>query len=165
MPSLNRHHEYSTAYGAYWIGYLCLIQILLMAFLYAISTSWIIQHSQVQQQPLLMMALVTMLILFVIVLFWQKRKQRHGFLAFGEGVWGYRSSKEQRYQPVQPLESSRLFPHVLMIVFRTQQRQKHYAFIWIDVIGDHQFRQLNRQLQQYFFLRRKSQASERDKII
>ena len=164
MPFSKSLNEYSTTYGAYWIGYLCAIQVLLMAVLYIISTSWIIQHTQVHGQSLLLTALLTMLILFVIIIYWQKCKKTHGFVAFGEGVWGYRASQEQPYQPIHPLESSRLFPHVLMMVFTTQQRQKHYAFIWVDVIGERQFRQLNRQLQQYFFLRRKSQTSESDNL-
>ncbi|WP_342778933.1 protein YgfX [Pleionea sediminis] len=77
-------------------------------------------------------------------------------LTINDGTWWIRNDVNEVSETISPLESSRLFPFGLMLVYQNNDKTNERIFLWRDVLGENSFRQLSYELHRYFHIKNKS---------
>jgi hypothetical protein len=126
------------------------VQFILIAFGTGLTRSWKAALVLMVLQIIVISALLTWIAL---------KKSAFPELIYCDGQWALKQVNDSTLRWIKPLPQSSIFPICLVLVYQKEGGRKQRLFIWEDVVGQEAYRQLCRQLNQYFFLVRKSQSS------
>ncbi len=147
MKSAEPLFQYSSQPGVYFFAILTLLQC---GFL---TVAAILADSLLEWLLFVSAQSITLICLWR---FYRIKHTSYPAIVYCDGMWGIKSSGDEEVCLIKPLEQSAIFPACLVFVFHDQEGRKRWLLLWADTLGPESFRQLCRQLNQYFFLVRKS---------